>query len=222
MRAIVATSIVSDGNMYNRNNLKDPAVIESRSKFLEKNTASIKNAVRLGVNYSRENFCEYIEVDTQDAGRGMTGSDAIIGDALITKDPRLALFLPVADCVGAVFYDPEHKVLAIAHLGRHSLEQNGGTKIVTHLADNYGSNPSTLKVWLTPAPSKDVYKIWALDNKGMKEATFEQLYIAGIASENINDNTAETDKDDNYYSYSEFLKGNKPHDGDHAIIALLK
>ena len=207
--------------MYNRRDLADPLVIQNRSTFLKSTSASIDNTVRLGVSYDRENFCEYEEVTKMHAGFGMRGKDSVIADALVTKDPTLSLFLPVADCVGAAIYDPVRNIFALAHLGRHSLEQNGGTNIIKHLSDQYGSDPKDLKVWLTPAPGKDVYTIWALENKGMKEATFEQLFAAGILPQNITDNKAETDKDDNYYSYSEFLKGNKKEDGDHAIVISL-
>jgi len=208
--------------MYNRRDLADPSVVQNRSKFLANISASIDNTVRLGVSYERENFCEYKEVAKKHAGFGMRGKDSVIADALITKDSTLTLFLPVADCVGAAIYDPTQNIVALAHLGRHSLEQNGGTKIIEHLTGQYGSDPKDLKIWLTPAPGKDVYTIWALENKGMKEAAFEQLFAAGILPKNITDNTAETDKDPNYYSYSEFLKGNKKEDGDHAIAISLQ
>lgn len=221
MNAVIKTSTISDGNMYNRNDHEDASVIENRTHFLEKMGTSIDKTIRLRVNYDGDDFCRYIEVDADFAGKGMRNSDVTIADAIVTTAPNIALFLPIADCIGAAIYDPEHGVVAIAHLGRHSLEQYGGTKIITHLTKQYHSNPSALQVWLTPAPSKESYPIFKLDNKGMKEAAHEQLLTAGILSENITDNTAETDKDPNYYSYSEFLKGNTTEDGDHAIVAVM-
>jgi hypothetical protein len=56
----------------------------------------------------------------------------------------------------------------------------------------------------------------------MKEAVLEQLETAGITPDNITDNPADTATDPNYYSHSEFLKGNKPTDGRFAMIAVMQ
>lgn len=221
MSITVAISTVADGTMYNRRNALDPVAIQNRDSFLQHHTMSIEAATRPKVDYSRTNYCEYKVVDATTYGRGMKNEDGIVADALITTTPGHTLFLPVADCVGVAIYDPTNEVLMVAHLGRHSLEQHGGTTAIQHLVTLYGSTPSELLVWLTPAPSKEAYPIWKLDNKGMKEATFEQLTTAGIALSNIIDNPADTTKDPNYFSYSEFLKGNKAEDGDHAIAAMI-
>jgi len=220
-KLVVATSTVADGSMYNRNDHFDPDVFQNREKFLSVHGITTTQTSRVRVNYDRTNFCEFIEAKKEDEGGGMHGHDIAIADALITKNTQHALFLPIADCIGAVLYDPILKVLAVAHLGRHSLEQQGGFNLVTHLKRTYGSDPATLRVCLTPAPSKDNYKIWKLDNKGMKEAVFEQLRAAGILQENITDNPAESDKDPNYFSYSAFLKGNLGKNGNYAIVAMM-
>lgn len=222
MNVIIAVSTVADDSMYNRNNATDQQVIDNRQTFLQTHDLTIDQSSRVRVNYDRTNFCDYIEVGESYKAKGMRGADIEIADALITTDKNHALFLPIADCVGAALYDPDHAVLAVAHLGRHSLEQQGAYKIVMHLVKQYGSDPKHLKIWLTPAPSKVAYPIWALDNKGMKEVTFEQLHTAGVIDKNITDNPAETDKDGRYYSYSEFLKGHPGNDGDYALVAMMK
>ncbi|MBC7459583.1 laccase domain-containing protein [Candidatus Saccharibacteria bacterium] len=221
MSIIVAISTVTDGNMYSRHDAGDAEVIENRTRFLAANSIAMSQTTRLSVNYERDDFCTYIEIDESAKDNGMKDHSTIIADAIITTRANHALFLPVADCVGASIFDPTHFILVVAHFGRHSLEQHGATKIIHHLVKNYSSDPSQLTIQLTPAAGKDVYKIWALDNKGMKEATFEQLYAAGVIRENIIDNHAETTNDRGYYSYSEFLKGNRKEDGDHAIVAMM-
>ena len=218
---IVAISKVSDGSMYNRNNVIDPAVIHNRLLFLEKNTIDIKKACRAKIDYSRDDFCVYREVNENDMYSGMADDNAIVADGLVTTSIGQALFLPIADCVGVTFFDPIKKVLMLSHLGRHSLEQDGGYASVVFLQNHYGCSPKDILVWLTPAPGKDVYPIWALDNMGMKEATFEQLHRAGVLAGNIHDNPADSTKDPEYYSYSEFLKGNRSEDGDHAMVAMM-
>ena len=221
MNILVTISKVSDGNMYNRNDVLDEAIVENRKMYLQKHNISIDQTTRVRTNYNRDDFCRYIEVDEMQKNQGMYDDEVVIADALITTDADHALFLPIADCVGATIFDPTHNVLAVAHLGRHSLEQSGAHKIINHLVKNYGSTASELKIWLTPAPGKDVYPIWALDNKGMKEVTFEQLYAAGILQQNIVDNPIETDKNPDYFSYTEFFNGRRTDDGDYAIVAMM-
>lgn len=151
----------------------------------------------------------------------MRDGDVPLADALVTTTPDLALFLPVADCVATTLYDEEHGVLMLSHLGRHSLEQQGGMKSVEYLIKNFNTHPEALKVWLGPAPSKETYPIFKLDNQGMKEAVFQQLQKAGVTFENITDNPADTATDERYFSYSEFLKGNKP-EGRIAMVAVMR
>lgn len=222
MNPVIAISTVKDGSMYNRNDMQDATVIDNRRQFLKTQGISLHQTMRLRVHYQTDDFCRYVFVDEKHRGEGMTNDIVPPADALITQTPGLALFLPVADCIGAAIYDAEHGVLALAHLGRHSLEQDGGRRIIEHLAHHFDSDPAKLQLWLTPAAGKDVYPLWAFDNKGMKEVVFEQFAAAGVLMENIVDNPAETTNDPNYYSYSEFLKGNRTEDADYAIVAMLR
>jgi hypothetical protein len=221
MGIIVATSKVSDGSMLNRHNILDPTVFENRKKFLENNSIRIEQTTRLRGNYQRMDFLRFSYLEDSFKDKGMLDDEVPIADAIVTTEPNHALFLPIADCVGTVLYDESKHLLAVVHLGRHCLEQQGGQKVVEYLQEQYGVDPSNLQVWLTPAPSKEAYPIWKLDNKGMKEVTFEQLLSAGIAIENITDNAAESDKHEEYFSYSEFLKGHRTKDGDYAIVAMM-
>jgi copper oxidase (laccase) domain-containing protein len=218
----VAISTVADGSMYNRRDMNDPHVIHNREVFLNEHEIKVNQTTHLHPTYDRIDYCEYKEVDESDKGRGMYDESAFIADAAITTEKNHALLLPIADCIGTVFYDPVRQVLMVSHLGRHSLEQQGGTKSVEFLIETYGSNSTDILVWLTPAAGKKAYPLWKLDNKGMKEAIFEQLGTAGILPKNITDNPADTTKDLNYYSYSEFRKGNREEDGDHAIVAMIR
>ncbi|MFZ1301972.1 MAG: laccase domain-containing protein [Candidatus Microsaccharimonas sp.] len=221
-------STVADGSMYNRHNSTDPAVIENRRVFLEKHGLSIDQTTRLdtqltprAINHDT-NFHRYFEVNEDAKGAGMYNDDVVTADAIVTTHPGHVLLLPVADCVGAVLYAATQGVLMMSHLGRHSLEQQGAQKSVEYLTEHYGANPEDVEVWLTPAAGKDKYPIWALDNKGMKEATLEQLAAAGITEAHIHDSPENTTDDENYYSYSEYLKGNRNEDGDHLIVAVMQ
>jgi copper oxidase (laccase) domain-containing protein len=221
MPVFVEVSTVSDGNMYVPTNHEDQEVIATRRAWLKKNNLDIEEFTRLNISFDQDDYCRYRIVDVLNKGEGMFDGNDEPADALITTQKNHGLFLPVADCVATTLYDEEHGVLMLSHLGRHSLEQQGGVRSVAFLVEHFGTNPAKLKVWLSPAPGKQVYPIFKLDGKGMKEATFEQLYQAGVLLENIIDNPADTATDDNYFSHSEFLKGNKPTDGRVAMIAMM-
>lgn len=219
---IVAHSRVSDGSMLNRTNGRDEVVFQNRRTWLTSVGINPSKTYRICLSYEdNKAFCRYREVaptDTSVAEFDATNDET---DALVTTQPGTALFLPLADCIGAVLYDETHGVVMMSHLGRHSLEQNGGVRSVEHLVENYGSAPAELKVWLSAAVSKASYKIYALDYKGMKEAAFEQLEAAGVQIANINDTTDETDIHEDYYSHSQFLKGVTTENGRHAFVVMM-
>ncbi len=223
MNVQVHFSQVGDGSMYNRKDMADPVVIANRRAYLEAHGVTLKDTTRLAFTYQGEEapYKRYLTLDDSSHGTGMTG-DGIPADGIVTTQPGAVLFLPVADCIAAVIYDPKHQVLMLTHLGRHSLEQDGALSSVAYLAEHFGSVSNELKVWMSAAAGKENYAIWKLNNKGMKEAAFEQLTLAGVPTENIVDDPADTTTDHSYYSYSEFLKGNRPEDGDHCVIAWME
>lgn len=224
----VVLSSVADGSMLNRHNTHDEAVVQNRKKFLDSNNTPFDTTIRLNTDLlnratiaNETDYCKFVYVDESNAGDGMNGDSVIVADAIVTDKKNLPLMLPVADCVGAVLFDPTHEVLMLSHLGRHSLEQQGAIRSVEYLAQHHNTKPEDIQVWLTPAAGKDKYQIWALDNQGMKEATLGQLTEAGILAENIHDDPRHTTSDETLYSYSEFLKGNRKEDGDHMIAAVM-
>lgn len=218
----VAISQVQDGTMYIPTEQENVSVITNRAIWLEKQGIALNDTTRVHISYDQADFCRYRIVDAAKKGVGMQGPASEYVDALVTTELRQALFLPVADCVATTLFDPTNGVLMLSHLGRHSLEQDGGVRSVAFLAEKFGSNPEQLKVWLSPAPNKEAYPIFKLGNIGMKEAVFEQLQRAGVLLENITDNPADTATDDMYFSHSEFIKGNKPVEGRFAMVAVMK
>ncbi|MGH7217874.1 MAG: laccase domain-containing protein [Candidatus Microsaccharimonas sp.] len=218
----VAVSQVQDGSMYTPTEQTNKTVIQSRATWLREQEIALNDATRVHISYDQKDFCRYRIVDTSRKGEGMQGPSREYSDALVTANPGHVLFLPVADCVATTLFDPENGVLMLSHLGRHSLEQDGGVRSVAFLAEKFGSNPERLKVWLSPAPNKQAYPIFKLGGSGMKEAVFEQLQRAGVLLENITDNPADTATDDNYFSHSEFIKGNKSVEGRFAMVAVMQ
>jgi copper oxidase (laccase) domain-containing protein len=222
MDVIVAISKAEDGNMLIATDKSNRGVIENRKKFLTANGININQTTRVSIIYEGNNYLRYCQVDDNHKGKGMFDGDIQACDAIVTITPNHALFLPIADCIRAVLFDPKKQVLMLSHLGRHSLEQNGGYESVKFLIDNYKCNPADLKVWLTPAPGLKSYPMHAFDNHSMKSVTYEQLDAAGISQKNITDDKTDTSESLDYFSHSEFLKGNRPTDGRYAMVAMMR
>jgi copper oxidase (laccase) domain-containing protein len=219
---LVAISTVQNGNMYIPTDSENETVIQNRQVWLAAQSIALEATTRVDITYDRTDFCRYRVVGETDKGDGMQSTSSAPADALVVTQPGHALFLPVADCVATVLFDEEHSVLMLSHLGRHSLEQQGGVRSVQYLVEQFNSKPSKIKVWLGPAPDKEVYPIYALDNKGVKEAVYEQLGEAGVIVDNIIDNQSDTATNHDYYSHTAFLKGNKAEDGRFAMVAMLR
>lgn len=223
MNLVYAVSTVSDGNMAVRQDQTNRAeVIENRSAFLAKLDIKMQNCTRVTTTYGGENYLRYFEVDESNKNEGMFDGKVLIADALVTRQTGHALFLPLADCVGAIIFDPTKQILMLSHIGRHSLEQFGGRKSVEFLINKYDCRSEDLLVWLTPAPGPEKYPLFAFDNRSFKDVVFEQLQSAGITISNITDDPVDTTNDARYYSHSEFLAGRQDDDGRYAIVAMMR
>jgi hypothetical protein len=222
MNVLVEVSKVIDGNMLIRNDLGNIQVRSNRQSFLAKHNIDMKQTTCVNIVYDGNNYKRYYEVSELHKGNGMYNDDNVAADALVTRTSNHALFLPIADCVGAAIFDPTKNILMLSHLGRHSLEQNGGFESINFLIKHYNCNPSDLLVWLTPAPGPDVYPMFAFNDRSIKSVIFQQLLVAGVQEANITDNPADTSKDPDYFSHSEFLKYNQPEDGRYAIVAMMR
>ncbi len=221
MNIKVAISTVNDGNMLIRGDMANRQIQSNRASFLADNGIDIKQTTCVNIVYDGDDYHRYYEVSEAHKGNGMLYDDNVAADALVTRASNHALFLPIADCVGAVIFDPKKNVLMLSHLGRHSLEQDGGFKSINFLVKYYGCNPSELKVWLTPSPGPDVYPMYRFHDRSIKSVALQQLESAGINPDNITDNSADTTKNHDYYSHSEFLKGMQQEDGRYAIVAIM-
>lgn len=220
---IAAVSSAEDGNMRFGLGDSDDAVTENRRKFLSPQMIALQSTILCRVSYDREDFTHYLRVRTPDKGKGMVpDKDIDIADGIATDEKRIALFLPLADCTGAILYDPKRLALMVSHLGRHSSEQYGARKSVEFMKDKFGTNPEDILVWLSPAPNGTDYPIWARDNRSSHDVTRNDLLEAGIKQEHIQISPVDTVTDQNYFSHSEFLKGNREQDGRYAIVAMMR
>jgi copper oxidase (laccase) domain-containing protein len=217
----ICVSTVEDGNMKSIHDGDINGANESRKKFLIKNSINPQNTTLVQLKYEGDDYRRYFAVNDSYKGDGIVRESTIVSDALVASVNNHALFLPLADCIGVVLYDPTKNVLMLSHSGRHNLEQLGGVASVNYLVDNFNIDPASLKVWLSPAAGKNAYPLFAFDNRSMHDVAVEQFNNAGVLSKNVEVSPVDSAMDANYYSHSQFLKGNRSSDGRFAVVACL-
>lgn len=212
-------STIVDGTMLKAANEE---LLKNRQVFLAKQGVTTDQTMLVRLTYNDDDYRRYYVVGAEQAGDGIVYPSSVETDALFTKDKNLALLLPVADCIGAVLYDPTNEVLGLAHLGRHNLLQIGGSGIVEYMVNEFGSKASELKVWLSPAAGRENYPLYDFGNRSMHEVATEQLQAAGVDAGNITIDLRDTTADESLFSHSEFLKGNRSLDGRQAVVTMMK
>lgn len=219
-----AISSVGDGNMKKVDMPPELqiGVEENREKFLNELSITPDQTVLVNLSYDKESFTVFQTVNSDDSGRGIINEDFIVVDGLATNEKNVALFLPIADCVGAIIYDPKKGVIMVAHLGRHSTEQHGGAKSIQYLIEQFGCDPADILVWFSPSPSAESYPLFKFENRSLHDVNKEHFESAGVRPENIEICDVDTSADKNYFSYSEFIKGNREADGRFAVVAMLR
>jgi copper oxidase (laccase) domain-containing protein len=219
---VVAVSSIHDGTMKFGID-SDNETYKNRGRFLGSIGISPAHATLVRVTYDTGDFARYRTVSNHEKAAGMAPASVIApADALAVDQPDQALFLPLADCIGAVLFDPIRKVLMVSHLGRHSIEVNGGAKSVQFLKDAFHIRPADLQIWLSPAAGKASYPLRAFKGRGMHEVLIEQFAGAGVARANIQASSVDTARDSNYFSHSEYLKDTTLPNGRFAVVAMMR
>lgn len=212
----IILSTTADGSM--RSSLTpEPNIPDDTTRdFLQRHTINPDSTVLVHLSYDTDDFCRYHEVTRDEVGAGFVQPQHNIADGLVTQLSNIGLFLPIADCIGAVLYHPPTRTLMLSHLGRHNLEQQGGTKSVEYLV-RFGAVPSELLIYLSPAAGKKHYPLYTFDNHSLHDVVTEQLLAAGVPRSNITIDARDTVTDPDFFSHSAALRGDKP-PGRHAIV----
>jgi hypothetical protein len=145
MDCTIITSTTADGSMKSTD-LRYRSILPTRTAFLEKHALRPEDTTLVRLVYNGDNYCRYTRVAANDKGDGITRDATIVADALVTTAKNHALFLPLADCIGAVIHDPKKNILMLSHLGRHNLEQFSGTKSIEFLVENFYCDPKDITV----------------------------------------------------------------------------
>ncbi|MDR1271909.1 MAG: laccase domain-containing protein [Clostridiales Family XIII bacterium] len=193
----------TDGNMRNLAlaNWANDETIKIRQGFLGRAGIAPEDTALVFVDYSRSDFTQYRLIESPGDYR-LNNAEATTeaSDGLAVRTRGIGLFLPLADCIGAVIFDRRQKLLMLVHAGRHNLEQDGLGAAVRFLTGQ-GTSPSDLSVWLSPSAGKKSYPVYSLGGKGLEEIAIEQLVCAGVTD--IASAGIDTTADENYYSHSE-------------------
>lgn len=213
-------STLTDGSMSKAVSAEER--LRNRTRFLASNGLHPEQTILVHLSYDSRDYKRYLTVGAEQAGDGITQEPSFISDALFTTERNVAFLLPIADCVAAVLYDPAIPALGLAHLGRHNLEQNGGSGVVGYMSSEFGTEPAKLQVWLSPAAGRTNYPLYNFDNRSLHEVTIDQLMSAGVQLENITVDNRDTTLESGLFSHSEFLKGNRASDGRQAVICMMK
>ena len=216
---LVAMSDVNDGSMSKA--VGEDERDANRSRFLRSRGISSDDTTLVRLLYEGNDYCRFEVVGNERAGDGITRPTSHVNDGLFTTMAGLALFLPVADCVATVLYDPLHHALGLVHLGRHNLEQKAATEAVRFMQAAFESRAEDLKAFLGPAAGRAAYPVRSLNGRGLQEIALEQLKTAGVIESNIVTDPRDTTNDPTFFSHSEFLKGNRELDGRQAVVAML-
>ena len=208
----VALSSVSDGSMKDGTELLTTDAVRNRDSFLRDNGMNPRETAVFYADFNGQDFCHY----------GIASPGLMPGyDAVATNQTGKPILLSLADCVGTVLYDPRHEAVMVAHLGRHSTEQMGGTKVVEYMVGTYGTIPADLLVWLGPSPNGTDYPLYAFDNRSFTEVLCQQLRDAGVQQEHIEISSVDTSTNLQYFSHSQYLKGAQDTDGRYAVAVQL-
>ena len=179
-------------------------VLENQGKICTELGASTDNTARVLTTYlERKSFTDYYEINENSITEHTITkpeTELKLADGLVTKDKNFALLLPLADCLGVVFYDTKQGILGLLHSGRQNLEEDGAFKFVEFLKQDYACKPADLKVYFTAHAQN--FEIYALNHAKLAEAAKEQLLRAGVKAENIQGSDIDTVSNPNFPSNS--------------------
>ena len=231
---LIAVSSKDDGTMFNRIRGRHVAeIVNNRRRFCNQIGVKYDDVVYHVISYDQtqtfDNIAEVTEADTV-----KHNNEGIFADALYTEMAGVGLFLPVADCIATVIYDPKRRALMLAHLGRHSTVAQLMTRAVQYFVER-GSQAKDLQIWMSPSITQKNYRMDYFNHtsdtnwRNFCRQTADGIYLdmqgfnrslavqAGVPANNIVISPIDTADDPNYFSHSAGDTG-----GRFAVLAEIK
>ena len=216
---LIAVSSKDDGTMLNRIHGRHVAeVLENRRRFCDQIGVKYDDVIYHVTSYNQaqtfDNIAEVTEADTV-----KHNNEGIFADALYTEMAGVGLFLPVADCIATVIYDPKRRALMLAHLGRHSTVAQLMSRAVRYFVER-GSQAKDLQIWMSPSITQKNYRMDYFNHTNdtnwhnFCRQTADGIYLdmqgfnrslairAGVPDDNIFISPIDTADDPNYFSHS--------------------
>jgi len=216
---LVAVSSKDDGTMLNRIRGRHVSeVLDNRRRFCDQIGINYDDVVYHVISYDQgQTFDDIAEVTETDTVK--CNNEGIFADALYTEAAGVGLFLPVADCIATVIYDPKRRALMLVHLGRHSTVAQLMTRAVKYFVER-SSQAKDLQIWMSPSITQKNYRMdyfnhaddinWHnfchqtadgiyLDMQGFNRSLAVQ---AGVPDDNIFISPIDTADNPNYFSHS--------------------
>ena len=231
---LIAVSSKDDGTMLNRIRGRHVTeVLENRHRFCDQIGVKYDDVVYHVISYDRaQTFDNIAEVTEADMVKH--NNEGIFADALYTEMAGVGLFLPVADCIATVIYDPKRRALMLAHLGRHSTVAQLISQAVQYFVER-GSQAKDLQIWMSPSITQKNYRMDYFNHandtnwQNFCRQTADGIYLdmqgfnrslairAGVPGDNIFISPIDTADDPNYFSHSAGDTG-----GRFAVLAEIK
>ena len=231
---LVAVSSKDDGTMLNRIRGRHVAdIVNNRRRFCDQTGVKYDDVIYHVISYNQaqtfDNIAEVTETDTV-----KYNNEGIFADALYTETAGIGLFLPVADCIATVIYDPKRRALMLAHLGRHSTVAQLMSRAVQHFVER-GSQAKDLQIWMSPSITQKNYRMDYFDHASDINwhnfccQTADGIYLdmqgfnrslavqAGVPADNIVISPIDTADGPNYFSHSAGDTGGRV-----AVLAVMK
>lgn len=132
-------------------------VVENRKKFLNSLGIQLNNVVAM---QEVHNDHIYI-VKNKDKGRGaFSKTNWVEGvDGLLTKKKDVFLFGTFADCLPIFFFDPERKVVGIAHVGWRGVVLNICKKMLLAMYNTFQCNPQDILTIIGPSIGECCFEV---------------------------------------------------------------
>lgn len=100
-------------------------------------------------------------VTSKEKGDGILRPTQPDVDGLVTDEPGIPMYTSYADCVPLLFFDPIHKVIAMAHSGWRGTVKRIGAKMVYFMKERYGSDQGSLIAAIGPSICRSCYEVSA-------------------------------------------------------------
>lgn len=206
-------------------------VVKNRENFLGK--LRMQDCVKMDL----EQKDHIAIVGKEDRGKGMFDNKGITGDAAISEEPGVFLFLVVADCLPIILCDSQKKVVAQVHVGWHGTDLELTKRVACLMQEKFSCNPANIIVGIGPGIHKESYirenpsqkdnPAWQPYLEKVDENRFlidlvgynkTQLIESGIPEENIEISDIDTATSKEFFSHDRSIRSGEP-EGRFAVVA---